>query len=281
MLSSIPAPVRTVHNTPLSASSFDAFGVVIENPDSSTALEELSLRSSLSLNDPANAEDLGYGDKSVESPSRSSIPEASSPTVSSFIPPTSAPVFRYPWSSTDHPSTPTATLANQNTALKYPSVSPLTHLYSQSPSQTPARTSVNLFACFPRVLTQAGESRVFPVRILERHPFTTQTFIPMGLASADPSTKYLVIVAPTLRPKGIFRDRGPPDLDNVRAFMAHGGQGVTYAAGTWHAPMVVVGSKKVDFVVVQFCSGVAAEDCEEIALEGEGLRVVMDLSNPT
>lgn len=100
----------------------------------------------------------------------------------------------------------------------------------------------------------------------------------MGLAAANPSTKYLVIVAPTLGPAKAVPDRGPPDLENLRAFEAHGGQAVTYAPGTWHAPMVVVGSTSVDFVVVQYCSGVPAEDCEENQLEGEGIEVIIDLS---
>ena len=99
----------------------------------------------------------------------------------------------------------------------------------------------------------------------------------MGLAAANPSTKYLVIVAPTLAPTEDFPYRGPPDLENLRAFIAHGGQAVTYAPGTWHAPMVVVGRTSVDFVVLQYCNKVPAEDCEECELEGEGLGVIVDL----
>lgn len=100
----------------------------------------------------------------------------------------------------------------------------------------------------------------------------------MGLAAANPSTKYLVIVAPTLGPTKDFPDRGPPDLEKLRAFIARGDQAVTYAPGTWHAPMAVVGSTSVDFIVVQYCSGVPAEDCEENELEGEGIGIIIDLS---
>lgn len=63
---------------------------------------------------------------------------------------------------------------------------------------------------------------------------------------------------------------GPPDLNNVRAFWARAGQAVTYGAGTWHAPMAVVGEERMDFVVVQFVNGVAEEDCQEVLLEKEG-----------
>lgn len=102
----------------------------------------------------------------------------------------------------------------------------------------------------------------------------------MGL-SVDSPTRYLVVVAPTIpspnteSPDDDDRDRdwGPPDLDNLRAFWAHGGQAVTYAAGTWHSPMAVIGDKSVDFVVLQFSNGVREEDCEEIKI-GDGIVVL-------
>ncbi|KAI5297650.1 hypothetical protein KEM55_004432, partial [Ascosphaera atra] len=71
-------------------------------------------------------------------------------------------------------------------------------------------------------------------------------FIPMGLSKAsDAETYYLVIVAPTLHGRTASavlegRDvsvRNPPDLSKLRAFIARGNQGVTYGAGTWHAPI--------------------------------------------
>jgi len=64
----------------------------------------------------------------------------------------------------------------------------------------------------------------------------------------------------------------PPDLDHVRAFIARGDQAVTYAAGTWHAPMVVLGPRRVDFVVTQFVNGVPEEDTQEVAFR-EGIVV--------
>ena len=132
-----------------------------------------------------------------------------------------------------------------------------------------------MFACFPRVLdidTAAGKP-VFRVRVLERHPFTTQTFVPMGLSFDDLETRYLVIVAPTLPSEEQNGRQGPPDVRNLRAFVAHGRQAVTYGAGTWHAPMVVVGEKRVDFVVVQSVNGVSEDDCQEVEVEQEGVGV--------
>ena len=48
---------------------------------------------------------------------------------------------------------------------------------------------------------------------------------------------------------------------------------MTYGAGTWHAPIIVVGDRPVDFVVVQFANEVGSEDCQEVMLKtGEGAR---------
>ncbi|KAF2788020.1 ureidoglycolate hydrolase [Melanomma pulvis-pyrius CBS 109.77] len=250
---------------------------------------------------------------------------------------------------------PDVVSANQGSALKFIDVTHLSNLYNLAPSKKPARAVMNMFVCAPRELrphepsesmpsswgdidfdedTDGNDDRqLFDVQILERHPFTTQTFIPMGLSQADRHTQYLVIVAPTLptaasrrnidRPppyptpkikksksiKDIFakarpspftneaapppsqfsrlhpsqRPKGPglPDLKNLRAFVATGNQAVTYGAGTWHAPMAVVGDRPIDFVVVQFANGVGIEDCQEVALTPdknaeEGLVVTVD-----
>lgn len=59
---------------------------------------------------------------------------------------------------------------------------------------------------------------------LERHPFSSQTFIPLLC------TAYLVVVAPQVADGG-------PDLSGLRAFAGDVDTGVHYAAGVWHAPM--------------------------------------------
>lgn len=156
---------------------------------------------------------------------------------------------------------------------------------------------MSMFSCFPRKLRKlnTGSSsdrhwstpaEVFDVRILERHPFTTQTFIPIDLSSESYSGGreepfFLVIVAPTRKGEvAIATDESgktisindPPDLENIKAFVARGGQAVTYGAGTWHAPMVVLGQRRVDFIVVQFVNGIDEEDCQEAAFK-EGIVV--------
>ncbi|KAL2074002.1 hypothetical protein VTL71DRAFT_7780 [Oculimacula yallundae] len=171
-----------------------------------------------------------------------------------------------------------AVLANQGSALKYQDVTHMRDLYSQAPSRKASTAVMNMFVCAPRKLEGEG---VFKVEILERHPYTTQTFIPLGLSPFEAhEAQYLVIVAPSLPPSNKDEGfsvpegrgspgRGLPDLENVRAFIARGDTAVTYAAGTWHAPMVVLGRTKVDFVVVQFANGVGEEDCQEVVFGGE------------
>ncbi|KAI0473162.1 ureidoglycolate hydrolase [Xylariaceae sp. FL0804] len=145
------------------------------------------------------------------------------------------------------------------------------------------------------------------IRVLERHPFTTQTFVPLASSGQsgdddddDDTERYLVVVAPSLPPSTSTTSNsngngrggaggaggGLPDVQRARAFVASGAQAVTYGAGTWHAPMVALGprlgrrkeakanKKTVDFVVFQFANDVPADDCEEVALEGAALTVV-------
>lgn len=244
------------------------------------------------------------------------------------------------------PVPPNAVYANQGSALKILDVTHMTDFYTEALSKQPSKAVMNMFVCSPRELRSVGEERtvsgkpvsfgaafgngespkkhecLFDVKILERHPYTSQTFVPMGLDEKDETTCYLVIVAPTLpdegsqanntdtwkRPIDNFLNRaaaslsraspaphslsiesgqrkgtGQPDLNNICAFLANGSQAVTYGAGTWHAPMVVLGLKKVEFVVVQFANGVGEEDCQERELktvEGvEGIAVVVKVAD--
>ncbi|CZS92971.1 related to ureidoglycolate hydrolase [Rhynchosporium graminicola] len=209
-----------------------------------------------------------------------------------------APLLNPSSSLTSKDIPPNAVVANQGSALKFLDVSLMADLYAQAPSEMPSKAVINLFVCAPRTLTpssKAGEE-VFPVEILERHPYTSQTFIPLGVSPDEAKdVKYLVIVAPSLPPSSLdegfsvpeigtgregernrLPGRGLPDLKNLKAFVAHGGMAVTYGAGTWHAPMVVLGRKPIDFVVVQSVNGVGEEDCQEVVFGGKiGVTVEM------
>lgn len=189
--------------------------------------------------------------------------------------------------------------ANQGSATKWLDVSQMQNLYSHGKSGREAKCVMNMFVCRPRRLR---DGRLFKVGILERHPYTPQTFVPMGLGKADKKTAYLVVVAPTLPPEAwkdnslqgtavferqasqgvIQKGPGPPDLANLRAFIARGDQAVRYGPGTWHAPMVVLGEKEIEFVVVQYANGVAEEDCQEVEIDiarGEGVEVDVGMAS--
>lgn len=174
-----------------------------------------------------------------------------------------------------HPAhQPDPVIANQSTALKYSPISPLENNYAPS---TDAKPQLNMFSCFPR--RRLGLGNRFAVQILERHPFTTQTFCPLGLTNRSRETYFLVIVAPSAdspaqTEAGVSLVDRPPDLKKLRAFVAHGGQAVTYGPGTWHAPMVVLGAERVDFVVTQFVNGVPQDDCQEVRI-GTGVSVLV------
>jgi ureidoglycolate lyase len=153
---------------------------------------------------------------------------------------------------------------------------------------------MSLFSCFPRNLSGVGIDRqaippkcLFKVSVLERHPYTTQTFSPLGLSGADPSTAFLVVVAPTLTSTAAaattssgdaINIQNPPDLSRMKAFVAHGDQAVTYGPGTWHAPMAVVGQRRVDFVVTQFVNGVPDDDCQEVLLGENAVGLDLNLA---
>ncbi|KAI1917216.1 hypothetical protein LOZ61_000733 [Ophidiomyces ophidiicola] len=192
------------------------------------------------------------------------------------------------------------TLVNQGYAIKYSPISPVQNSYeSRRSDRQAASPCMSLFCCFPRKLRISNLSPAtffFDVGILERHPFSSQTFIPLSagfgrsgkecandhLSSGTPqniSTLYLVIVAPslggqtaaaTLKVDGHVKSvvvQEPPDMSNLCAFIVHPDQAVTYSAGTWHSPMVVLGDSKIDFVVFQFLNGVAEEDCQTVAFD--------------
>ena len=63
--------------------------------------------------------------------------------------------------------------------------------------------------------------------LLERHEFSSQTFMPLDVG------RWLIVVAPHAK-------AGGPDLASVRAFIATGKQGVTYRANTWHHGLTVL-----------------------------------------
>ncbi|TGJ88703.1 hypothetical protein E0Z10_g121 [Xylaria hypoxylon] len=84
--------------------------------------------------------------------------------------------------------------ANQGTAIQYRAIASMRDLYSSAPSQKAGSARMTMFVCGARTLvsTDGGEADSIQAKVLERHPFTSQTFIPL---TADGAKRYLVIVA--------------------------------------------------------------------------------------
>lgn len=134
--------------------------------------------------------------------------------------------------------------ANQGTAIKLLQVSQIQNGLDQ---RTP---NWNLFRCFPQPhlkrrmnQDQDGIAVNHAIRVLEKHPYSSQTFIPMGAQSDE--IAYVVVVALE------DAETNKPNLSTVRAFLCKGNQAVTYGAGVWHAPMIVLGLREyIDFGVL-------------------------------
>mmetsp|Transcript_7082 Transcript_7082/g.7068 ORF Transcript_7082/g.7068 Transcript_7082/m.7068 type:complete len:220 (+) Transcript_7082:207-866(+) len=157
--------------------------------------------------------------------------------------------------------------ANYGTAIKIHKVAPIVNNFKDCPSGKEATANWNIFRCsFPNKSVTSGShgEQIYRARVLERHPFSTQTFIPMGLVQSKSS--YLVIVAKNDKSTSPIN---LPDLSSVKAFICKGNQSITYGQGIWHAPMVVIdeASPYIDFAVFIHENGVDNEDVEECYFE--------------
>ncbi len=85
------------------------------------------------------------------------------------------------------------------------------------------------------------------VKLLERHPHSSQTFIPMMCS------RYLVCVAPS-------GPDGNPIIEGLKAFIVRPGQAINYRAGVWHHPLVVLDAP-AQFAMLVWEDG-GKEDCE-------------------
>jgi len=90
--------------------------------------------------------------------------------------------------------------------------------------------------------------------VMERHRFSSQCFIP-----CDVGARWLVLVMP-------HSADGGPDPAGALAFVADGGQALTYAPDIWHHPLTAIGAA-LRFAVLTHLDG-GAEDTEFVALSG-------------
>lgn len=133
--------------------------------------------------------------------------------------------------------------ANYGTALKIRNVTNIINNYP-----TASSTAVSVFRSSP--------TKTSTFKVLERHPYTTQSFIPMG----QPLIRsYLIIVALSDLSTTL------PIPSSIKAFTVNGNQAVTYSPGTWHAPMIVIDQSVqfIDFTVIQYENSIPNDDCQE------------------
>lgn len=124
-------------------------------------------------------------------------------------------------------------VANLGTALRFDDVVDVVN--ARGPS---APLKVKVF----RSLPVPPERR--PLALLEKHPCSTQLFIPMN------ASRYVALVA-------LGGER--PDPSTLAAFIAEGPQGISYGPGVWHHPMLTLDAE-TDFVVFVHEDG-TPEDC--------------------
>ena len=82
---------------------------------------------------------------------------------------------------------------------------------------TGGRTAISIARC------RTATSFPIPLDMLERHPDSSQTFMPLSRFA------FVVVVAPA----GESVDPG-----EIAAFVSNGRQGINYHKGVWHMPMV-------------------------------------------
>jgi ureidoglycolate lyase len=102
------------------------------------------------------------------------------------------------------------------------------------------RLIVSIFRGQPRELP-------LPITMLERHPLGSQAFVPLS------DRPYLVVVA---------RPGTPPEAADLRCFLASAGQGLNYAPGVWHHPLLALQAQS-DFLVIDRAGpGGNCDECE-------------------
>jgi ureidoglycolate lyase len=94
------------------------------------------------------------------------------------------------------------------------------------------------------------DASTLPLRIgrLERHPLSSQLFIPMNAG------RYLVVTVPS-------DIRGNPIPAEAAAFVATGSQAINYQPGVWHCPLVAL-DQPADFVMAMGKALDPAIDCQ-------------------
>jgi ureidoglycolate lyase len=107
----------------------------------------------------------------------------------------------------------------------------------------------------------APEGRTVRITVLERHPHSNQTFVPLN------GTRQLVAVCPSL-------PDGQPRIEALQVFVAQGSQALNYDANVWHAPRMALNAPG-EFVMFRWDDG-SALDTELLQL---AVPIDVDLSS--
>lgn len=84
--------------------------------------------------------------------------------------------------------------------------------------------------------------------MIERHPLGSQAFIPLN------GQRFVVVVAPPGE---------SADIDDLRAFVTNGRQGVNYHRGVWHMPLIALEAGQ-EFLVIDRAGEGA--NCDQLIL---------------
>ncbi|WP_432473968.1 ureidoglycolate lyase [Amphritea sp. HPY] len=94
------------------------------------------------------------------------------------------------------------------------------------------------------------------VKMMERHPLGSQTFIPVG---GEP---FLVLVAPLGE---------EVSQDKLRLFQTNGGQGVNYHRGVWHHPVLALKPDQ-EFIIIDRAG--EGNNCDEFFFGADSQIIV-------
>jgi ureidoglycolate lyase len=97
-----------------------------------------------------------------------------------------------------------------------------------------------------RIVNRLPTALPLQANLLERHEFSSQTFLPLELG------RVLIVVAP-------HAADGGPDVKRAEAFLASARQGFTYRPNTWHHGLTVL-DRPARMAVFMWCDGTAADE---------------------
>ncbi|KAI5479265.1 allantoicase [Pseudohyphozyma bogoriensis] len=154
---------------------------------------------------------------------------------------------------------------NFGTAHKFNHLAPVTWVQPAANATVKPEVNFCVFQCDQQNgVKGANGKEAWEVKVLERHEFSSQAFVPMGGGGG----RYLVLVA-------LADAAGKPDLSTLRAFMAAHSQGISYHPNVYHHPIIALDAP-TDFACVVNETGVASIDCEIVEF-GKTVAVVEEV----